>query len=150
MFQPSTKWLRETVPQDGHSKAELQVNQKVDHWDIYSKILIGYLLGSSSILVKVVWSEYSFHNVYMAEINARLSIVLRLHKSTNIWKTKNPRASVNFLKKVRAEVRAGPVAKWLSSRAPQQAAQCFVGSNPGRGHGTAHQTTLRRRPTCHN
>uniref|UniRef100_A0A8C4LYZ4 FCF1 rRNA-processing protein n=1 Tax=Equus asinus TaxID=9793 RepID=A0A8C4LYZ4_EQUAS len=31
-----------------------------------------------------------------------------------------------------------------------QAAQCFIGSNPGRGHGTAHQTTLRQRPTCHN
>uniref|UniRef100_A0A9L0J6F3 COMM domain containing 10 n=1 Tax=Equus asinus TaxID=9793 RepID=A0A9L0J6F3_EQUAS len=45
---------------------------------------------------------------------------------------------------------AGPVAEWLSSRAPLQAAQCFVGSNPGRGHGTAHQTTLRERPTCHN
>ena len=26
----------------------------------------------------------------------------------------------------------------------------FVGSNPGCGHGTAHQTTLRQRPTCHN
>ena len=45
---------------------------------------------------------------------------------------------------------AGPVAEWLSSRAPLQAAQCFVGSNPGRGHGTAHPTTLRQRPTCHN
>ena len=45
---------------------------------------------------------------------------------------------------------AGPVAEWLSSRAPLQAAQCFVGSNPGHGHGTAHQTTLRQRPTCHN
>ena len=45
---------------------------------------------------------------------------------------------------------AGPVAEWLSSRAPLQAAQCFVGSNPGRGHGTARQTTLGRRPTCHN
>ena len=45
---------------------------------------------------------------------------------------------------------AGPVAEWLSSRAPLQAAQCFVGSNPGRGHGTTHQTTLRRHPTCHN
>uniref|UniRef100_A0A9L0TT58 CEP76 N-terminal domain-containing protein n=1 Tax=Equus caballus TaxID=9796 RepID=A0A9L0TT58_HORSE len=30
------------------------------------------------------------------------------------------------------------------------AAQCFVGSNPGCGRGTAHQTTLRQRPTCHN
>ena len=40
---------------------------------------------------------------------------------------------------------AGPVAEWLSWRAPLQAAQCFVGSNPGRGHGTARQTMLRRR-----
>ena len=24
------------------------------------------------------------------------------------------------------------------------------GSNPGRGHGTAHQATLRQRPTSHN
>ena len=46
--------------------------------------------------------------------------------------------------------RAGPVAEWLSSRAPLQAAQCFLSSNPGRGHGTAHQTTLRQRPTYHN
>ena len=45
---------------------------------------------------------------------------------------------------------AGPVAEWLSSRALLQGAQCFVGSNPGRRHGTAHQTTLRQRPTCHN
>ena len=45
---------------------------------------------------------------------------------------------------------AGPVAEWLSSHALLQAAQCFVGSNPGRGHGTAHQTALRQRPTCHN
>ena len=42
--------------------------------------------------------------------------------------------------------RAGPVAEWLSSCAPLQAAQCFVGWNPGRGHGAAHQTTLRQRP----
>ena len=45
---------------------------------------------------------------------------------------------------------AGPVAEWLSSRAPLQAAQCFVGSDPGRGHGTAHQAMLRQRPTYHN
>ena len=45
---------------------------------------------------------------------------------------------------------AGPVAEWLSSHAALQAAQCFVGSNPGRGHGTAHQIMLRQRPTCHN
>ena len=45
---------------------------------------------------------------------------------------------------------AGPVAEWLSSRALLQAAQCFICSNPGRGHGTAHQTTLRQCPICHN
>ena len=45
---------------------------------------------------------------------------------------------------------AGPVAKQLSSCALLQAAQCFIGSNPGRGHGTTHQTTLRQHPTCHN
>ena len=42
------------------------------------------------------------------------------------------------------------MAEWLSSCAPLQAAQCFVGSNPGRRHGTAHQTMLRQCPTCHN
>ena len=45
---------------------------------------------------------------------------------------------------------AGPVAEWLRLRALLQVAQCFVGLNPGRGHGTAHQTTLRQHPTCHN
>ena len=45
---------------------------------------------------------------------------------------------------------AGPVAEWLSSHALLQAAQCFVGSNPGCGHDTARQATLRQRPTCHN
>ena len=30
------------------------------------------------------------------------------------------------------------------------AAQGFAGSEPGHGHGTAHQATLRQRPTCHN
>ena len=54
------------------------------------------------------------------------------------------------VKLLRIFVGAGPVAEWLSSRAPLQAAQCFVGSNPGRGHSTARQTTLRQRPTCHN
>ena len=30
------------------------------------------------------------------------------------------------------------MAEWLSSRDLLQAAQCFVGSSPGHGHGTAH------------
>ena len=50
----------------------------------------------------------------------------------------------------KAQRGAGPVAEWLSSHAPLQAAQCFIGSNPGRGHGTTHQTMLRQHPTCHN
>ena len=29
-------------------------------------------------------------------------------------------------------------------------AQSFASSDPGRGHGTAHQAMLRWRPTCHN
>ena len=45
---------------------------------------------------------------------------------------------------------ASPVAEWLGSPALLQAAQGFVSSDPGHGHGTAHRATLRRRPTCHN
>ena len=45
---------------------------------------------------------------------------------------------------------AGPVVEWLGSCALLQAAQCFLGSGPGRGHGTARRATLRQRPTCHN
>ena len=44
---------------------------------------------------------------------------------------------------------AGPVAEWLSSRSAS-AAQGLTSSDPGRGHGTAHQATLRQRLTCHN
>ena len=44
---------------------------------------------------------------------------------------------------------ADPVAEWLSL-CSAAAAQGFAGSNPGHGHGTAHQATLRWRPTCHN
>ena len=52
--------------------------------------------------------------------------------------------------KINQQGAAGPMAKWLSWRTPLQAGQCFIGSNPRRGHGTAHQTMLRQRPTCHN
>ena len=45
---------------------------------------------------------------------------------------------------------AGPMAERLSSCTLLQAAQCFISSNPGRGHGPAHQATLRQHPTCHN
>ena len=46
---------------------------------------------------------------------------------------------------------AGSVAEWLSSCAPSASvAQGFTGLDPGHGHGTAHQATLRQCPTCHN
>ena len=38
----------------------------------------------------------------------------------------------------------GRVVKFMHSAAAAQ------GSDPGHGHGTARQATLRRRPTCHN
>ena len=41
----------------------------------------------------------------------------------------------------------GQVVKFLRSAS---VAQGFVGSDPGRGHGTARQVMLRRHPTCHN
>ena len=60
----------------------------------------------------------------------------------------HPSVPLHFLI-AKQELGAGPVAEWLSSHAPLQAAQCFVGSNPGRTHGTTHPAMLRRRPTCH-
>ena len=58
--------------------------------------------------------------------------------------------SVEAINGIKTCYRGQPVAEWLSSRALLQAAQCFVSSNPGHGHGTAQQATLRRCPTCHN
>ena len=40
----------------------------------------------------------------------------------------------------------GRMIKFVCSAA---AGQGFTSSNPGCGHGTAHQATLRQRPTCH-
>ena len=40
---------------------------------------------------------------------------------------------------------AGPMAQWLSSCAPLQAAQCFVGSNPGGGHGTGKNKIFKKK-----
>ena len=42
------------------------------------------------------------------------------------------------------------MAEWLSLRALLQVAQCFVGSDPRCGCGTAHSAMLRWCPTCHN
>ena len=73
-------------------------------------------------------------------------IKLEIFLST-IFKTFSSRYQVSFKRQF---LGAGPVAEWLSLRAPLQAAQCLIASNPGHIHGTAHQTTLRQRPTCHN
>ena len=46
---------------------------------------------------------------------------------------------------------AGSVAEWLIKfQRSAVVAQGFAGSDPGGGHGTAHQATLRQRPSCHN
>ena len=76
---------------------------------------------------------YFFHFLSLEILNTRIEI---FYHSTTL--------------KILYKKGSGPVAEWLSSHALLQAAQCFVGSNPGCGHGTAHQTTLRQRPTCHN
>ena len=48
-----------------------------------------------------------------------------------------------FIKSFRGRLH-GRVVKFVCSTAAAQ------GSDPGRGHGTAHQATLRQRPTSHN
>ena len=68
--------------------------------------------------------EQSWGGTWISVFNVCLS------ENFNFWSSFFP--SKNIL------IGAGPVAKWLGSRAPLQAAQCFVGSGPGRGHGTAH------------
>ena len=55
--------------------------------------------------------------------------------------------SKNTRKKITGGWPCGRVAKFMHSAS---AAQGFTRSDPGRGHGTAHQAMLRQRPTCHN
>ena len=43
-----------------------------------------------------------------------------------------------------------PMAKWFSSHALLQRPRVFDCSDPGRGHGSAHQAMLRGCPTWHN
>ena len=53
----------------------------------------------------------------------------------------------SFLKKGLWGWPCGRVVKFACSTA---VAQGFAGSDPGHGHGTAHQAVLRQHPTCHN
>ena len=45
-------------------------------------------------------------------------------------------------------VGTGPMMEWLGLHSAS-AAQGFASSDPGLGHGTAHQAMLRQHPTCH-
>ena len=87
---------------------------------LYKYIILGVKLDMNAIILRRVY-------VWTHNNNKKYTTLYR-----GLWGEKGKK----FLKKKIYEG-AGPVAEWLSSRAPLQAAQCFVGSNPGRGHGTA-------------
>ena len=59
-------------------------------------------------------------------------------------------ASANQINSQNLNSGTGTMAKWLSSCASLPAAQGFTGSDPGHGHGTTRQATLRQHPKCHN
>ena len=82
-------------------------------------------------------------------INLSISLSISTNKPARIWIEVVLNLKIN-LGKINILMGAGPLAEWLGSRSPLRAAQCFVGSSPGRGHGTAHRATLGRRPTCRN
>ena len=67
--------------------------------------------------------------------------------STGFLLLKNTYSFYLFLKKWLVGPTHGQVVQLVHSAL---AAQGFAGSDPGRGHGTARQAMLRRRPTCHS
>ena len=56
---------------------------------------------------------------------------------------------VNIKYKIRW-YRSRPCGQVVEFARSTSAAQGFTGSDPGRGHGTAHRAMLRWHPTCHN
>ena len=58
--------------------------------------------------------------------------------------------TVCFLLRFETGLRGRPHGRVVKFTHSTAAAQGFTGSNPGCGHGTAHQASLRQRPTCHN
>ena len=52
--------------------------------------------------------------------------------------------------KQKQKCRGRPYGRVVKFTHSASVAQGFAGSNPGRGHGTAHQAMLKRHPTCHN
>ena len=53
-------------------------------------------------------------------------------------------------KKKQIHFRGRPQGRVVKFLCPASAAQGFASSDPGHGHGTAHQAMLSRRPACHN
>ena len=52
--------------------------------------------------------------------------------------------------KQKTNARGRPRGRVVKFARSASAAQGFAGSDPGRGHGTAHQAMLRQHPTCHS
>ena len=76
----------------------------------------------------------------------------RVHRlSTGSFRWSRKRSTLFMLKNVLWKTSRGwPGGQVVKFRRSAAGGQCFVGSNPGSGHGTANQITLRRCPTCHN
>ena len=108
--------------------------------------MVVLLLDSTSltVLITLYYNGGFTQSVFLTRLEGRPMLFIFLYPVPQFMLNKY------ILKSINAPDGAGPVAEGLSLHAPLQAAQCIVGSNPGRGHGTAHQTTLRQRPTCHN
>ena len=58
----------------------------------------------------------------------------------------NPPLFQVHLSYIKAFTWGQPIGRTIKFVRSASVAQGFAGSNPGRGHGTAHQITLRRRP----
>ena len=118
----------------------LEISEPSFKWTVHLKAPVPF---QDLQLLKWVFSFLIVH------CNNHISLELRNYPIGNpIRMTATPKQTNKFLK--RLSPGAGPMAQWLCSCSPLQAAQCFVGSNPGCRHGTAHQSTLRQRPTSHN
>ena len=60
------------------------------------------------------------------------------------------RVNNNLTVNIKVQVRGWPRGRVVKFTLSALVAQGFAGSDPGHGHGTAHQAMLRQCPTCHN
>ena len=116
--------------------------------DVFKEKQLHWVSGHSLYNMTSLAHLYKIASFYLSHffnlIGVSCQHLLHWHSlSQNVRKSFLPKSS-------RSDLGAGPVAEWLSSHAALQAAQRFVSWNPGRRHGTAHQTTLRQHPTGHN